>query len=98
MHCARGQRGDRHHSLVGGVLEISHPCLVSVLLTGPFLLELKFFSETFSPSRTLKIVHIHRLHYLAADDYLQDSRDRGSGERFSNRRGSLRGSGIRAEV
>ena len=44
------QKGGRHHSVVGGVLEFSHRCLVSVHFIGPSLLEMKFFPETFSLS------------------------------------------------
>ena len=35
------------HSVVGGVLELSHPCLISVLFIGPSLLEMKFFQNLF---------------------------------------------------
>ena len=42
--------GDRHHSIVGSVLEFSHLCLVSVIFIGPPVLEMKFFSEYFPPS------------------------------------------------
>ena len=47
MHCNGGVRGGHHHSAVGGFLEFSHPCLVSVLVIGPSLLEMKFFSGNF---------------------------------------------------
>ena len=43
------QRGGRHHSVVGGVVEFSPLCLVSVLFIGPPLLEMKFF-RNFSPT------------------------------------------------
>ena len=42
-----GQRGGRHHSVVGSVLEFSHPCLVSVLFTGPALTSNGFFKNFF---------------------------------------------------
>ena len=38
-----------YHSVLGGALEFSYPCLVSVLFKRPSLLEMKFFSETFPP-------------------------------------------------
>ena len=56
VHCVGGQRGGRHYSVVDGVLEFSHPCLVFVLFIHPSLLEMKFFSENFSLS-----VHIYHL-------------------------------------
>ena len=39
VHCAGGQRGGHHHSVVhvSSVLEFSHPCHVSVLCIGPSL-------------------------------------------------------------
>ena len=49
VHCVGGQRGGRHHSVVGSVIEFSHPCLVSVLFTGPSLTWNEVFSETFFP-------------------------------------------------
>ena len=49
MHCGEGQRGGRHNSVVGGVPEFSHPCLVSVCFIGPSLLEMKFFFRNIFP-------------------------------------------------
>ena len=43
MHCIGGERGGHHHSVIGSVLEFTRPCLVSVLFTGPSLLEIKFY-------------------------------------------------------
>ena len=46
------KRGGRHHSTVqGNVVEFSQPCLVSALFSGPSLLEMKFFSESFFPQQ-----------------------------------------------
>ena len=53
MHCIGGQRGGCHHSAVGGVLEFSHPCLVSALFIGPSPLEIKFFFRNFFPLVTV---------------------------------------------
>ena len=47
MDCFGGLREGHHHSVVGGVLEFSHPYLVSVLFIGPPLFEMEFF-ENFS--------------------------------------------------
>ena len=49
MHCVGGQRGGRHHSVVGSVLEFSPPCLVSVLFTGPSLTSNEVFLRNFFP-------------------------------------------------
>ena len=51
VHCFGGQRGGLHRYVVGvGFLRLSHPRLVSILFSAPFLLQRKFFSETFFPS------------------------------------------------
>ena len=44
------QRGGSHYSAVGGVLEFSHPCLVSVLCNSPIPnLKWRFYQKLFPP-------------------------------------------------
>ena len=71
VHCTGGQRGGCHHFVVGLCSWVSHPCLDSVLFTGPALTWNAVFSETF-PSTNINpwlasIVqhsHMHMTCYL----------------------------------
>ena len=50
VHCAGGQRGGRHRSVVGvGFLRLSNPRLVSMLFSAPSLLQMKFSFRNFYP-------------------------------------------------